>query len=49
MTIQFGGCDGKNANCLPITPGWNYWVRFYRPRREILDGTYKFPEPQPVG
>ena len=27
-----GGCDGKIANCLPITPGWNYWVRLYRPR-----------------
>ncbi len=47
-TIQFGGCDGSAANCIPITPGWNYWARFYRPRKEILDGTYKFPEPQPV-
>lgn len=45
-TIQFGGCDGKIANCLPIMPGWNYMVRFYRPRAEILDGTWKFPEPQ---
>ena len=48
VTIQFGGCDRKAANCIPITPGWNYWVRFYRPRKEVLDGTYKFPEPQPV-
>jgi len=48
ITIQFGGCDGSAANCIPITPGWNYWARFYRPRKEILDGTYKFPEPQPV-
>ena len=48
ITIQFGGCDGTAANCIPITPGWNYWARFYRPRKEILDGTYKFPEPQPV-
>src|SRR6476659_2013776 len=48
ITIQFGGCDGSVANCIPITPGWNYWARFYRPRKEILDGTYKFPEPQPV-
>jgi hypothetical protein len=47
ITIQFGGCDGKAANCIPITPGWNYWVRFYRPRQEILDGTWKFPEAQP--
>src|SRR5678815_583006 len=48
ITIQFGGCDGSAANCIPITSGWNYWARFYRPRKEILDGTYKFPEPQAV-
>ena len=30
-------------NCLPIAPGWNYTVRLFRPRREILDGTWKFP------
>jgi len=23
-------------------------VRLYRPRKEILDGTWKFPEAQPV-
>jgi len=28
--------------------GWNYIVRLYRPRKEILDGTWKFPEAQPV-
>jgi len=48
VTVQFGGCDGKAANCLPICPGWNYMVRLYRPRREILDGTWKFPEATPV-
>ena len=46
-TIQFGGCDGQVPNCLPITPGWNYTVRLYRPRAEILDGTWKFPEAEP--
>jgi hypothetical protein len=48
VTIQFGGCDGKVANCLPITPGWNYLVRLYRPRPEILDGKWTFPKAQPV-
>lgn len=48
VDVQFGGCDGKIANCLPTTPGWNYWVRLYRPRAEILNGTWKFPEPHPV-
>src|SRR5262249_39281902 len=49
VTIQFGGCDGKIPNCLPITPGWNYTVRLFQPRSEILEGTWKFPEAQPVG
>jgi hypothetical protein len=49
VTIQFGGCDGKIPNCLPITPGWNYTVRLFRPRPKILDGTWRFPEAQPVG
>ncbi len=48
IAIQFGGCDGKIPNCLPIMKGWNYTVRLYRPRAEILDGRWKFPEPLPV-
>jgi hypothetical protein len=48
VEVQFGGCDGKIANCLPIMDGWNYMVRLYRPRAEILDGTWTFPEAQPV-
>jgi hypothetical protein len=47
VAIQFGGCDGKIQNCLPITPGWNYTVRLFRPRAEILDGTWSFPLAQP--
>jgi para-nitrobenzyl esterase len=49
FTIQFGGCGSGVPNCLAITPGWNYTVRLYRPRKEILDGTWRLPEPQPVG
>jgi hypothetical protein len=44
VAIQFGGCDGKIPNCLPTMPGWNYIVRLYRPRAEILNGAWKFPE-----
>ena len=47
VTIHFGG-DENAPNYLPIMPGWNYAVRMYRPRKEILDGTWKFPEAQPV-
>ncbi|MEH2548162.1 hypothetical protein V1283_004807 [Bradyrhizobium sp. AZCC 2262] len=46
VAVQFGGCDGKLPNCLPIMKGWNYTVRLYRPRLEILDGSWRFPEPQ---
>jgi len=49
VTVQFGGCDGKIPNCLPIMKGWNYTVRLYRPHPEILNGKWKFPEAQPVG
>jgi hypothetical protein len=45
-TIQFGGADA--ANLLPITEGWNYTVRLYRPRQEILDGSWTFPAAESV-
>lgn len=48
VPVQFGDCDDNAVNCLPITPGWNYLVRMYRPRKEILDGTWAFPEAKPV-
>lgn len=46
VDIQFGGCDGRIANCLPITPGWNYTVRLYQPQTAVLDGSWTFPEPR---
>jgi hypothetical protein len=46
-TIHFGG-DPKATNYLPITEGWNYTVRLYQPRKEILDGTWTFPKIEPV-
>ncbi len=47
-TIHFGGCEDGRVNCIPITPGWNYAVRMYSPREEILDGSWTFPTPQPA-
>ena len=47
ITIHFGG-DPKQPNFLPIVPGWNYIVRLYQPRKEILDGTWTFPSPEAV-
>jgi len=46
VNVQFGGCDGKISNCLPTMAGWNYMVRLYRPRAEVLRGAWKFPEAQ---
>jgi len=43
IKIQFGGCDAKTVNCLPITPGWNYMVRLYRPRPEGVERKLAFP------
>ena len=47
FTIHFGG-DPKSVNYLPIMEGWNYVVRLYRPRKEILKGTWTFPEVKPA-
>lgn len=42
ITVRFGG-DGSKPNTLPLTAGWNYLVRLYRPRPEVLDGSWTFP------
>jgi hypothetical protein len=44
VTVHLGGCGDGRPNCLGITDGWNYLVRLYRPRPEVLDGTWTFPE-----
>jgi hypothetical protein len=48
VAIQFGGCDGEIPDCLPIMKDWNYTVRLFRLRPEILDRAWKFPEAQPM-
>lgn len=48
MTVHFGGCDEGRVNCLPIMDGWNYNVRFYRPGKEVLDGSWEFPAVEPI-
>ncbi|KAA0105076.1 DUF1214 domain-containing protein [Mycolicibacterium sp. P1-5] len=45
VDIHFGG-DPHSSNYLPITPGWNYLVRLYRPRDIILSGQWTFPQPR---
>ena len=48
FTIHFGDCDDDRANCIPISPGWTYSIRYYMPRAEIIDGSWSFPAPKPV-
>ncbi len=45
VTVRFGGGEPTGDNFLPINEGWNYVVRLYRPRAEVLDGTWSFPTP----
>ena len=47
FTIHFGG-DPKSSNYLHIMDGWNYAVRMYQPRKEILEGEWIFPSVKPV-
>jgi hypothetical protein len=47
ITIHFGG-DTSQPNYLYITDGWNYTVRLYRPRKEILNGSWTFPQAKPA-
>ena len=47
FTVNFGG-DPKSVNYLHIMDGWNYTVRFYQPRKEILNDEWTFPKPQKV-
>jgi len=48
VTVRFGGCDGRIANCLPVPDGWNWMVRLYRPAAQILDGSWTFPDVEEV-
>lgn len=43
ITVRFGDHGPDAPNAIPITEGWNYAVRLYQPRPEIIDGTWTFP------
>jgi uncharacterized protein DUF1214 len=47
LTVHLGG-DEDQANHIPLPEGWNYIVRLYRPRPEVLDGTWTFPALEPA-
>lgn len=43
ITVHFGDWPDGTPNPLPLSEGWNYLVRLYRPRPEILEGAWTFP------
>lgn len=48
VTVRFGGCSAATPNCLPIMPGWNYTIRLYRPRADVVSGRWQPPPARPV-
>jgi hypothetical protein len=48
ITFNAGGCEDGRINCIPITNGWNYVARTYRPEAEIISGAWVFPEMEPT-
>lgn len=47
FTINFSN-DNNKINNLNIKNGWNYTIRMYEPREEILNGSWKFPQEQRI-
>lgn len=46
-TVRFGDYPVGTPNAIPVTEGWNYLVRLYRPRPEITHGSWVFPSIAP--
>jgi hypothetical protein len=48
VTVQVGACEAATPNCIPAPANWNGVLRLYRPRAEVLDGTWRTPALEPV-
>ena len=48
VTVIFGPEPDGSPNFLFVSDGWNYVARMYRPRPAVLDGSWTFPEPEPL-
>lgn len=42
-TVRFGDFADGTPNAIPTTQGWNFIVRLYRPRAEVLDRSWTLP------
>jgi hypothetical protein len=47
ITVRFTEAGGQ-PNSIITPTGWNYLVRFYRPRPEFFDGTWTLPQLEPA-
>jgi hypothetical protein len=47
LAIHFGSCDDERKNCISITPGWNYAIRMYEPKRLFwtVSGLFQLSSP----
>lgn len=48
IRVRLGDFPPDTPNAIPTPQGWNYLVRFYRPRSAFLDGSWTLPELQRV-
>ena len=48
VTIDLAPTADGFPNHLYVMDGWNYAIRLYRPRAEVLDGRWAPPVPEPV-
>ncbi|WP_454440605.1 DUF1254 domain-containing protein [Vibrio bathopelagicus] len=49
FTVHFGDCDGVSGvkNHLPVTEGWNFLVRVYEPKLDLME-SYSLPSAIPA-
>lgn len=49
VTVTFIPPDGHSGpNTIPAPEGWNYMIRLYRPRQEVINGTWSPPAVTPA-
>jgi hypothetical protein len=49
VTIGLAPTPGEYRNHLYVIDGWNYVIRLYRPRPEVLEGRWTVPAPERQG
>lgn len=47
VTVRLGDFPDGTPNAIPVTEGWNYLVRLYRPRAAVKNGSWQLPTLEP--